>query len=222
MCRNFAIYQYPARLIDVEADSPWEAAAPTVLPDSRAILPGSCDDLFGPARFFLILPNCSNKKLFKSIKFKTRQRQFHSSIASHLGAISVGDVVILSARAMPDLFQSRVPPSSHNISVALGILCVLCQCVTFLSTLMQLGADNAPPPRRIIAYVCMNPKCEQSFTNLYAYDQHRTHARNANTLCASLTMRREIVATRRAGVTTSVVKEIAPRGVHHMVAHERH
>lgn len=70
-CRKFAIYQYPARLVDVEADSPWEAAAPAVLPDSRAILPGSCDDLFGPARFFLILPNCSNKKLFISIKLAT-------------------------------------------------------------------------------------------------------------------------------------------------------
>ena len=32
-----------------------------------------------------------------------------------------------------------------------------------------------------------------------------------NTLCASITMRREIIATRRAGVTTSVVKEIAPK-----------
>ncbi len=68
-----------------------------------------------------------------------------------------------------------------------------------LSTPMQLSSDNPPPPRRIIAYVCMNPKCKPSFSNLYAYDQHRTHARNANTLCASLTMRREIIATKRAG-----------------------
>ena len=83
---------------------------------------------------------------------------------------------------------------------------------------MQLSSDHAPPSRRIIAYVCMNPKCAQSFSNLHAYDRHRTHASNANTLCASLTMRREIVATRRAGVTTSVVTEIVPRGVHHMVA----
>ena len=71
--------------------------------------------------------------------------------------------------------------------------------------------DNEPPPQRILAYVCMNKDCQQSFTNLYAYDQHRYHARNVNSLCANITMRREIIATRRAGVTTSVVKEIAPK-----------
>ncbi len=32
-------------------------------------------------------------------------------------------------------------------------------------------------------------------------------------------MRREIVATRRTGVTTSIVKEIAPKGVFHMLDH---
>ena len=86
--------------------------------------------------------------------------------------------------------------------------------------LMSISADNAKPPlHRIIAYVCLNPKCNQSFTNLHSYDQHRTHARNASTLCASITMRREIVATRRAGVTTSVLKEIAPRGDQHMRSH---
>ena len=48
----------------------------------------------------------------------------------------------------------------------------------------------------------MNPRCNRSFSNLKSYDQHRVHARNAFTLCASLTMRREIIATRRAGVNT--------------------
>jgi hypothetical protein len=33
-------------------------------------------------------------------------------------------------------------------------------------------------------------------------------------------MRREIIATRRAGVTTSVVTEIALKGVHRMLAHD--
>ena len=56
---------------------------------------------------------------------------------------------------------------------------------------------------------------------MFGYDQHGTHARNANTLCASLTMRREIIATRRAGVTTAVVTETPPKGVHHMLAHDR-
>ena len=130
------------------------------------------------------------------------------------------DALIRTARAMPDYFQNRVHRFNDNISFVLGILCFL--CVFSLSTPMQLSSDHAPPPRRIIAYVCMNPKCAQSFNNLHAYDRHRTHASNANTLCASLTMRREIVATRRAGVTTSVVTEIAPRGVHHMVAHAQY
>jgi hypothetical protein len=33
-------------------------------------------------------------------------------------------------------------------------------------------------------------------------------------LCASLTMRREIVATRRAGLTTAVIKRIPSKGKH--------
>ena len=130
------------------------------------------------------------------------------------------DALIRSARVMPDYFQNRVHRFNHNISLVLGILC--CLSVLSLSTPMQLSSDHAPPPRRVIAYVCMNPKCEQSFTNLHSYDRHRTHARNVNTLCASLTMRREIVATRRTGVTTSVVTEIPRRGMHDMVAHARH
>ena len=121
---------------------------------------------------------------------------------------------------MPDYFQNRVHRFNDNISLVLGTLCFL--CVLSLSTPMQLSSDHAPPPRRIIAYVCMNPKCEQSFTNLHSYDRHRTHARNVNTLCASLMMRREIVATRRTGVTTSVVTEIPRRGMHDMVAHARY
>ena len=128
------------------------------------------------------------------------------------------DALIRSARVMPHYFQNRV--HRYNTSFAIAILCAL--WVSSLSTPMQLSSDNPPPPRRIIAYVCMNPKCEQSFTNLHSYDRHRTHARNVNTLCASLTMRREIVATRRTGVTTSVVTEIPRRGMHDMVAHARY
>ena len=119
---------------------------------------------------------------------------------------------------MPNSFQNRV--HHYKISFALlGIFCAL--CVSSLSTSMSLSAGNAQPPRRIIAFICMNPNCKRSFSNLFGYDQHRTHARNANTLCASLTMRREIIATRRAGVTTSVVTEIAPKGVHRMLARNK-
>ncbi len=117
-------------------------------------------------------------------------------------------MLILSARTMPTLLHR------YKISFALTI------SVFSVLLSMSLSADNAAPPlHRIIAYVCLNPKCNQSFTNLHSYDQHRTHARNANTLCASLTMRREIVATRRAGVTTSVLKEVAPRGDQRMRSH---
>ncbi len=67
----------------------------------------------------------------------------------------------------------------------------------------------------------MNQKCLQSFSNLFGYDQHHTHATNVNTLCANLTMRREIVVTRRAGVTTSVITRITPsKGEHRLIAHE--
>ena len=106
---------------------------------------------------------------------------------------------------MPNSFQSQ-----YSFSFALIIF-----CISFLnmSTSQHVhSADNVAPPQRIVAYVCMNPKCEKLFTNLFSYDQHRYHARNVGTLCASLTMRREIVATRRAGVTTSVIKRIPPKG----------
>ncbi len=79
---------------------------------------------------------------------------------------------------------------------------------------MALSAEHAPPPR-IIAYEWIKPRCPQSFPNIMAqpsYDVHRYHARNVGTLCASLTMRREIVATRRAGLTTAVIKRIPPKG----------
>jgi hypothetical protein len=79
---------------------------------------------------------------------------------------------------------------------------------------MVLSAEHAPPPR-IIAYEWIKPRCPQSFSNIMAqpsYDVHRYHARNVGTLCASLTMRREIVATRRAGLTTAVIKRIPPKG----------
>ena len=102
-----------------------------------------------------------------------------------------------------------MPTSFHRYKFSFALIVSFC----FVLLSMSLSADNAAPPlQRIIASVFLNPKCNQSFTNLYGYDQHQTHARNQNKLCASLTMRREIVATRRAGVATSVLKEVAPKG----------
>jgi hypothetical protein len=67
----------------------------------------------------------------------------------------------------------------------------------------------------------MNQKCLQSFSFFFGFDQLRTNAANADTLCANLTMRREIVATRRAGVTTAFITTIpTSKGVHPLIVHE--
>ena len=87
-------------------------------------------------------------------------------------------------------------------------------CVSLLNMSMALSAQNAPPHQRNVSYECMNPRCDKSFSNLHrdSYEVHRFHARNVGTLCASLTMLREIVATRRTGVTTSVIRRILSTG----------
>ena len=142
-------------------------------------------------------------------KCSKEERQFIWSISAlcYVAAQSASAMVWLCcSRTMPNSFQNRV--QQYRFSFAFTIL-----FISFLHMSTSLSADNAPPPQRIIAYVCMNPKCDQSFTNLFSYDQHRYHSRNVGTLCASLTMRREIVATRRAGVTTSVIKRIPPKGM---------
>ena len=106
---------------------------------------------------------------------------------------------------MPGSFQNC--DHRYRSSFALRIF-----CVSVLNMSMALSAEHAPTPHRIIAYECLNPKCAKSFSNMHSYDVHRYHARNVGTLCASLTMRREIVAMRRAGLTTSVIKRIPPKG----------
>ncbi len=63
-------------------------------------------------------------------------------------------------------------------------------------TLIQV---HAPPIRRVIAHVCMNLNCNQSFKNLTCKVMFSIarNARNAETLCVSRTLRREIFATVR-------------------------
>ncbi len=91
----------------------------------------------------------------------------------------------------------------------------------FLLLNTSISAFNAPPSWLIIAYICMNQKGLQSFSNLFSYDQHSTNAANANTLCVNPTMRREIVATRRAGMATSIITRILPsKCEHRLIAHE--
>ena len=114
---------------------------------------------------------------------------------------------------MADCFQNRV------YSVRYRVLSILVSSYLFYYMAPSIVADHAPASERIIGYICTNKKCKQSFTDLFAYNQHQTHTRNVGTLCASLTMRREIVATRHTGVTTSVVRDIPiPKGEQHFHA----
>ncbi len=64
----------------------------------------------------------------------------------------------------------------------------------------------APSPRRINGYQCTSPNCGKVFTNVFAYDQHHNHATRAGTLCASIMMREELTAVRRADRSSAVLK----------------
>jgi hypothetical protein len=80
------------------------------------------------------------------------------------------------------------------------------------SLTMDAHAFNAPPARRIIGYLCTNPHCGKLFTNVFAYDQHRNHATRAGTLCASIKMRGELTAVRRADRSSAVLSARPRRG----------
>jgi hypothetical protein len=77
---------------------------------------------------------------------------------------------------------------------------------------MDAHAFNAPPALRIIRYQCTNPHCGKLFTNVFAYDQHRNHAIRAGTLCASIKMREELTAVRRADRSSAVLSARPRRG----------
>ena len=62
---------------------------------------------------------------------------------------------------------------------------------------------HARPARRIIGYECKN--CEKVFANVFAYDQHRNHASTRGTLCASITMRDEMIGLRRSDTSTAAL-----------------
>jgi hypothetical protein len=80
------------------------------------------------------------------------------------------------------------------------------------SLTMDAHAFNVPPARRIIGYQCTNPHCGKVFTNVFAYDQHRNHATRAETLCASIMMREELTAVRRADRSSAVLSARPPSG----------
>jgi hypothetical protein len=81
----------------------------------------------------------------------------------------------------------------------------------------SIPLSASPPLQLFLAVFNCISKCIMTFSSshLCGWNHLRvsTHARIAITLCFSLTMR---VATRHAGVTTSVVAQILPRGVHQM------
>ena len=87
----------------------------------------------------------------------------------------------------------------RNISFVIGIvLSCAYHTLALVALKMQAHSLNAPASRRIIGYQCKNPACHgKVFANVWAYDQHRTNAAKAGTLCASLTMRAELTGVRR-------------------------
>jgi hypothetical protein len=128
----------------------------------------------------------------------------------HLGAISICDVLIFSLKKDTKLFSEQRPTILFEF-FAENIICFVFEyghgaqsriCATS-STDHSIRLHIGSKMRTILF----------KYAQLRTYDVHRSyHARNVGTFCASLTMRREIVATRRAGLTTSVIKRIPSKG----------
>ena len=124
-------------------------------------------------------------------------------MVSRLGAIRIGDVLILFPQeGCRIISEQRTSISNHNrLLFAQKILCV---------SLFEYGHGTHCKT----CAASTNYRIRMHESKMHSYDVHRYHARNVGTLCqcASLTMRREIVATRRAGLTASVIKRIPPKG----------
>ncbi len=88
-----------------------------------------------------------------------------------------------------------------NIRNTSFVIVIVLSCayhtLALVALTMQAHSLNAPNSRRIIGYQCKNPVCGKVFANVFAYDQHRNHATQAGTLCASLTMCVELTGLRR-------------------------
>ena len=166
----------------------------------------------GPSIVFSIRQTSAFCKVSKIVKSLFWARPILSSKGiSALFRISAQSAWVMfwfwSLEKDAQLFSEQRPSiSNHRFLFALKIL--------YGHGTQPGSAEHAQPPR-IIAYKWIKPRCPQSFSNIMAqpsYNVHRYHARNVGTLCASLTMRRGIVATRRAGLTTAVIKRIPPKG----------
>ena len=99
-----------------------------------------------------------------------------------------------------ELFSEQRPwASNHNrLMFALKILCV--------SSFKYGHGTHCKTCAALTSY-----RTRMHESKMHSYDVHRYHVRNVGTLCASLTIRREIVATnatRLAGLTISVIKRI--------------
>ena len=97
-------------------------------------------------------------------------------------------------------------------NIALVIIGIILSCAFSFPLTMDAHAFNAPPPWRIIGYQCTNPHCGKVFTNVFAYDQHRNHATRAGSRCASIMMREELTAVRRADRSSAVLSAQPCRG----------
>ncbi len=84
----------------------------------------------------------------------------HFWIFPQLSSIRVIDVMIFFLKNDARLFSEQrrwASVSDHQYWLSLR----------WLNMSMALSAENAPPPQRIIAYQCMNPRCAQSLTSCF-------------------------------------------------------
>jgi hypothetical protein len=130
-------------------------------------------------------------------------------MVSHLVAISICDVLIFPLKKDTKLLLEQRPSISFEFC-AENIICFVFEyghgaqsriCATS-STDHSIRLHDGSKMRTILF----------KYAQLRTYDVHRYHARNVGTLCVSLTMRLEIVATRRSGLTTAVIKRIPSKG----------
>ena len=175
---------------------------------------------YGPARFFQTLSNYWIIDILRrEAKCSNLERQRARGVIGAFRHDCVTSLRNLNRWCADSIckndanFVSSKERYKFSFALIASVFCVLLS--------MSLSADNAAPPlQRIIAIRILESETQSILYKIVwsrTYDQHSTHARNKNTLCASLTMRREIVATRRAGVATSVLKEVAPKGEQRMM-----
>ncbi len=116
----------------------------------------------GPSMFFNTTNFCSLIQRFicRLISISTL---FHISAQSALAMCWC-----ISSRKMSHSFQnSSSERAGWSISIEFCAENIMCFILEFVH---GTQCRNAPPPQRIIAYVCMNSRYAQSFSKLYSYE----------------------------------------------------